>query len=245
LRSRSIQTSDQPARTNMAGHHADRHQRRCAEPVGIDRVVSHLLQTSSAAQRTDKFGIVLAAVNTGALLVVGPCSLQRCRETKRAVSSPYSVHRDAKTQAATFQEGRRRLIGGFVRYCEGVRQVSYAVRDNHAVWAGLTLRAWTDVLVETLVSEFDPVSIILFGSVAVGSDGPDSDIDLLVVLDDAPLADRRRTMVRLRRATRSIAAPHDLLVTSAADFARNATRPGTTEYEPAQHGVAVYERVAA
>jgi hypothetical protein len=36
-----------------------------------------------------------------------------------------------------------------------------------------------------------------------------------------------------------------LLVTSAADFARNATRPGTTEYEPAQHGVAVYERVAA
>jgi hypothetical protein len=49
-----------------------------------------------------------------------------------------------------------------------MQQVRYAVRDNRAVWSGLTLRAWTDVLVETLVAEFDPVSIILFGSVAVG-----------------------------------------------------------------------------
>jgi uncharacterized protein len=162
------------------------------------------------------------------------------RESIRAAATNLYATRNRR-----WSRGIGRTVGGFVRYRGGVQQVSYAVRDNHAVWAGLTLRAWTDVLVETLVAEFDPVSIILFGSVAVGSDGPDSDIDLLVVLDDAPLADRRRIMVCLRRATRSIAAPHDLLVTSAADFARNATRPGTTEYEPAQHGVAVYERAAA
>lgn len=123
--------------------------------------------------------------------------------------------------------------------------MTYAVHGNRAVWAGQTLRAWTDVLVRTLVAEFDPASIILFGSVAAGADGPDSDIDLLVVFDDAPLADRRRKMVEMRRATRGIAAPHDLLVTSVADLARNSAKPGTTEYEPAQHGVAVYERVAA
>lgn len=132
-----------------------------------------------------------------------------------------------------------------VRYRVAVEQLTYAVRDNHAVWAGRTLRAWTDVLVENLVAQYDPVSIILFGSVATGSDGPDSDIDLLVVLDDAPLSERRRMMVEMRRATRNVAAPHDLLVTSAADFARNSATPGTTEYEPAQHGVAVYERDAA
>jgi hypothetical protein len=126
-----------------------------------------------------------------------------------------------------------------------VKHATYAVRDNHAFWEGRSLRAWTDVLVDTLVAEFDPVSIILFGSLATESDGPDSDIDLLVVLDDAPMADRRRTMVEMRRATRGVAAPHDLLVTSIADFERNSARPGTTEYEPAQHGVAVYERVAA
>ena len=123
-----------------------------------------------------------------------------------------------------------------------MQHFSYAVRDDHAIWAGRTLRAWADELVDTLVAEFDPVKIILFGSVAAGTDGPDSDIDLLVVFDDAPLSDRRRKMVELRRATRSIAAPHDMLVTSVADFERNATRPGSTEYEPAQHGSAVYER---
>ena len=121
---------------------------------------------------------------------------------------------------------------------------TYAVRDSHAVWAGRTLRSWVDGLVETLVAEFNPARIILFGSVATGTDGPDSDIDLLVVLDDAPMSERRRKMVELRRATRAIPAPHDLLVTSVADFERNAARPGSTEYEPAQHGVAVYERAA-
>ena len=126
-----------------------------------------------------------------------------------------------------------------------MKQATYAVPDNHAFWEGCSLREWTEVLVATLVAEFDPVSIILFGSLATESDGPDSDIDLLVVLDDAPLADRRRTMVEMRRVTRGVAAPHDLLVTSIADFERNSARPGTTEYEPAQHGVAVYERVAA
>lgn len=123
-----------------------------------------------------------------------------------------------------------------------VQPISYSVRDNHAVWAGRSLRAWADVLVETIVEQFSPARIILFGSVAAGTDGPDSDVDLLVVFDDMPVSERRRTMVELRRATRAIAAPHDLLVTSVADFERNGTRPGSTEYEPAQHGITVYDR---
>lgn len=130
------------------------------------------------------------------------------------------------------------------RYRVDVKQLVMQCDDDHAIWAGQTLRAWTDVLVDALVVEFDPVSIILFGSVAAGSDGPDSDIDLLIVLDNAPLSERRRMMVEMRRATRGVAAPHDLLVTSVADFERNSTTPGTTEYEPAQHGVVVYERIA-
>ena len=126
-----------------------------------------------------------------------------------------------------------------------MEHVAFDVRDNVALWGGRTLRDWTDVLVRLLVAEFDPVRIILFGSVAADTDGPDSDIDLLVVMDDLPVADRRRFMVSMRRATRSVAAPHDLLVTSAADFERNAQVPGTTEYEPARHGVVVHERRAA
>ena len=124
-------------------------------------------------------------------------------------------------------------------------QTTYSVHDDHAVWDGLTLRAWVDVLVERLVAAFDPVKIVLFGSVAAGTDGPDSDIDLLVVLDDAPRDARRRIMVEMRRATRGIAAPHDLLVTSSADLDRLGGCPGATEYEPVAHGLTVYERIAA
>ena len=120
----------------------------------------------------------------------------------------------------------------------------YTVQDNRAVWSGRTLRGWVGDLVDAVVARFDPAQVILFGSVAVGCDGPDSDIDLLVVLDDAPVATRRALMVELRRATRHIAAPHDLLVTSTADLERNAQRPGSTEYEPAQFGVTVYARRA-
>ena len=126
-----------------------------------------------------------------------------------------------------------------------MEQVTYAVRDNRAEWGGRSLRDWVPDLVAAMVDNFDPVKILLFGSVSDGSDGPDSDIDLLVVLDDAALTMRRRLMVDLRRASRNIAAPHDLLVTSIDDFERNQNSPGTTEFEPAQHGVVVYERSAA
>jgi predicted nucleotidyltransferase len=98
-------------------------------------------------------------------------------------------------------------------------------------------------LVDAIVTQFDPVKVILFGSVASGEDGPDSDIDLLVVLDEAPVLERRHLMVELRRCTRKIAAPHDLLVTSRDDFERLRDTPGTTEYEPG-HGVVVHERRA-
>jgi hypothetical protein len=110
------------------------------------------------------------------------------------------------------------------RYHHDVKHATYAVRDNHAFWEGRSLRAWTDVLVDTLVAEFDPVSIILFGSLATESDGPDSDIDLLVVLDDAPMADRRRTMVEMRRARG--ASPHHMICSSRVSPTSSATQRG-------------------
>ena len=126
-----------------------------------------------------------------------------------------------------------------------MEQVSYAVRDGHAEWAGRSLQDWVPDLVATIVAAFAPAKVVLFGSVVHGIDGPDSDIDLLVVLDEAPLTDRRRLMVELRRATRAITAPHDVLVTSLEDFERNQASPGTTEFEPAQRGVVIHERSAA
>lgn len=51
-------------------------------------------------------------------------------------------------------------------------------------------RAVPAALLEAVVAHFDPLQVILFGSRARGEAGPDSDIDLLVVLDDAAPLDK-------------------------------------------------------
>ena len=140
-----------------------------------------------------------------------------------------------------FTDRVRSAHGGITRYCSVVASAC-AIRDNRALWDGRSLNDWVPDLANVIVLAFDTREIILFGSVAEGTDGPDSDIDLLVVLDQAPLADRRRLMVDLRKASRSIAAPVDLLVTSVEDFERNGSVPGTTEFEPATNGTVIYER---
>lgn len=121
-------------------------------------------------------------------------------------------------------------------------RISYAVRDRHAWWNGRPLSAWVPDIVAAVTEKFDPQRVVLFGSVVRGTDGPDSDIDLLVVFDDADPARRRRLMSDLRRATRHVAAPHDLAVTDVDTFERDRLRPGTIEHVAATSGTVVYER---
>jgi predicted nucleotidyltransferase len=47
----------------------------------------------------------------------------------------------------------------------------------------LTVQESIDLLVQRIVKKFHPEQIILFGSQARGDAGPDSDIDLLVVMN--------------------------------------------------------------
>jgi predicted nucleotidyltransferase len=67
--------------------------------------------------------------------------------------------------------------------------------------------------------------VLLFGSVARGDDGPDSDIDLVVVL---PSVDRRRRHALTVDLARAISAPVpvDLLVTDPAEIAERGDLPG-------------------
>jgi predicted nucleotidyltransferase len=120
----------------------------------------------------------------------------------------------------------------------------YTVHDGKASWGGRCLADWVPDVLKPIIERFHPVKVLLFGSVADGTDGPDSDIDLLVVLDDAPVERRRDLMTQLRQVTRVADVPRDLLVTSGDDFERNRDVLGTTEYGPAHHGVVVYERRA-
>jgi predicted nucleotidyltransferase len=67
--------------------------------------------------------------------------------------------------------------------------------------------------------------VVLFGSVAHGADGPDSDIDLLVVLPQVEKNGRHGLTVELARAI-TAPVPVDLLLTDPAEIAERGDLPG-------------------
>lgn len=66
--------------------------------------------------------------------------------------------------------------------------------------------------VRCLVAAADPLRIVVFGSVARGEAGPDSDLDLLVVMPDG--TDRRAARRMLRGALIRLDVPKDVVVTT-------------------------------
>jgi len=75
-------------------------------------------------------------------------------------------------------------------------------------------------MVDTIVREADPDTVILFGSRARGDARPDSDVDLLIVEREpfSPQRSRRQETARLYLALRNLAMPKDLLLYSRDEF---------------------------
>jgi predicted nucleotidyltransferase len=71
-------------------------------------------------------------------------------------------------------------------------------------------------ITNSLVSEFAPEQIYLFGSHAWGEPGPDSDIDLLVIVSQSDQKPIERG-IRARRRLRHVPAPIDVLVKTRAE----------------------------
>jgi hypothetical protein len=96
-------------------------------------------------------------------------------------------------------------------------------------------------LLDRVVAYFHPRRVILFGSAARGDAGPDSDIDLLVVLDDNAPADRL-TLRAGWESRRGYDHPADVIPVRDAVYRRRAKIAGTLAYEAEIDGIAVYER---
>jgi predicted nucleotidyltransferase len=94
-----------------------------------------------------------------------------------------------------------------------------------------------------LAKQFQPERIILFGSHARGDAGPDSDIDLLVVL---PLKNPRREKAALelamRLAVHDIKFPKDIIVVTPEEVERQRGLPGTLITPALLEGKTVYAR---
>jgi predicted nucleotidyltransferase len=97
-------------------------------------------------------------------------------------------------------------------------------------------------LIERVTGRFTPQKIILFGSQADGRAGPDSDIDLIIVLDTDVSTRQKAGEIDLLMADRVI--PMDILVVTPKQYERGKKIKGTIVHQAEQQGKVIYERVA-
>lgn len=99
-------------------------------------------------------------------------------------------------------------------------------------------RAHIDRMVKRIVKKFHPERVILFGSHARGDAGPDSDVDLLIVMEfEGTACDKQ---LEIRQALHDILVPKDVIVTSPGDFAWRKDVIGTIEWPAAREGKVMY-----
>jgi predicted nucleotidyltransferase len=110
------------------------------------------------------------------------------------------------------------------------------------LYRGRTLDEWLPEVVERIVERFDPLRVILFGSVARGEMNYDSDIDLLVVFPEVKKEDKRALMVKIRSALLDTPVPMDILVTDPDEISRRGDLVGTILRPALREGKVLYER---
>ncbi len=101
-------------------------------------------------------------------------------------------------------------------------------------------RAVIEEMVRRIVDRFDPEKVILFGSHARGTAGPDSDADLLVVLRNP--GSRRRKRLEIRAALHAVGLAKDIVVVTPEEVERDRKLAGTIVRPALQEGEVLYER---
>lgn len=84
-----------------------------------------------------------------------------------------------------------------------------------------------------------PQRLILFGSAARGEMGPDSDVDLLVVVQEP--VHRRDLAGKIYRNLHGVQVPVDVVVVTENDIREFGNKIGTVLYPALKEGVVVYE----
>lgn len=115
-------------------------------------------------------------------------------------------------------------------------------RTGLFIYQGKTLEEWLPSVVERVVERFDPLEVVLFGSLARGEPNYDSDIDLLVVFDNVELENKRKLTVDIRRALTEIPVPVDVVVTDVDEIDRQGHIVGTVLRPALREGTIMYER---
>lgn len=94
--------------------------------------------------------------------------------------------------------------------------------------------------VRRIVEGFAPDQIILFGSHARGTAGPDSDADFLIVMPVS--GSKRRKAVEIDLALAEIGMPKDIIVVTPEEVERYRDVAGTIIYPALREGKVLYDR---
>ncbi len=95
-----------------------------------------------------------------------------------------------------------------------------------------------DDLVQRVVQAVHPRRIILFGTAATGRMGPDSDLDLLVIMPDG--VHRRRTAQAIYRSLTGLGMAKDIVVVTESDVREYGGNPSLVLFPALREGTEVY-----
>jgi predicted nucleotidyltransferase len=107
----------------------------------------------------------------------------------------------------------------------------------------MTNGQWISIVADQVIARFHPLRLILFGSHARGDAGPESDIDLLVVLPQ--VNDKRQAALAIRRALAGVPVSKDIVVTTPEEIARRGDLIGTVLRSALREGKVLARRAAA
>lgn len=95
-------------------------------------------------------------------------------------------------------------------------------------------------MVERIVERFQPHRVVLFGSRSRGTPNQWSDVDLLVVMGEAP--NKKQLTVEMRRTLKDLPVGKDIVVTTPDEIERRGHVFGTVLHAALREGKVVYER---
>jgi predicted nucleotidyltransferase len=93
-----------------------------------------------------------------------------------------------------------------------------------------------------IADRYGPERIMLFGSCASGTAGPDSDADILVVMDVQ--GSRRRQTLDILRLVADIDLPKDIFIATPQEYEKYRDIPGTLTSIAFRTGTTLYDRQA-
>jgi uncharacterized protein len=97
-----------------------------------------------------------------------------------------------------------------------------------------------DQISSRLVNAYHPAVIYLFGSHAWGSPNKDSDVDLLVVVNDNALPEEKKGL-KGQYALADLIVPTDLLITTFSKFQERAEHPSALYHKIKNDAIKIYD----